>query len=251
MGINQFTNSLDSFHSTGTSTTTWLVDGVLPLWANVWILTRSTTEVALSIQVRVGHLDQVSSLLRNHVDGILDATIRNDGEDISIHDPQLLDPMHLHIPVNDTLLDGLTETTGPAWAKAGLAPLEDHLVHGLVASTGHRPRVVGRRASNECGSTPKPAYHALSYNQLNALPLALFCFAISRSIFIPLYILCNIGGNGAIVKNDVFYFVVMQLLFGLTSGHIGSNCMMAIPEWFKEKEREAAGGYMGLCLAQA
>jgi solute carrier family 29 (equilibrative nucleoside transporter), member 1/2/3 len=71
---------------------------------------------------------------------------------------------------------------------------------------------------------------------------------MSRSIFIPLYMLCNIGGNGAIVKSNVFYLVVMQLLFGLTSGHIGSNCMIAIPEWFKE-EREAAGGYMRLCLA--
>ena len=50
------------------------------------------------------------------------------------------------------------------------------------------------------------------------------------------------------VKSDVFYLVVVQLLFGLTNGYIGSNCMIAIPEWVKEEEREAAGGYMGLCL---
>jgi equilibrative nucleoside transporter 1/2/3 len=83
---------------------------------------------------------------------------------------------------------------------------------------------------------------------LTHYPFALFCFAMSRFIFIPLYMLCNIGGNGAVVKSDVFYLVVVQLLFGLTSGYIGSNCMMAIPEWVKEEEREAAGGYMGLCL---
>jgi solute carrier family 29 (equilibrative nucleoside transporter), member 1/2/3 len=83
---------------------------------------------------------------------------------------------------------------------------------------------------------------------LTHYPFALFCFAMSRFIFIPLYMLCNIGGNGAVVKSDVFYLVVVQLLFGMTSGYIGSNCMMAIPEWVKEEEREAAGGYMGLCL---
>jgi solute carrier family 29 (equilibrative nucleoside transporter), member 1/2/3 len=83
---------------------------------------------------------------------------------------------------------------------------------------------------------------------LTHYPFALFCFAMSRFIFIPLYMLCNIGGNGAVVKSDIFYLVVVQLLFGMTSGYIGSNCMMAIPEWVKEEEREAAGGYMGLCL---
>ena len=83
---------------------------------------------------------------------------------------------------------------------------------------------------------------------LTHYPFALFCFAMSRFIFIPLYMLCNLGGNGAVIKSDVFYLVVVQLLFGLTSGYIGSNCMMAIPEWVKEEEREAAGGYMGLCL---
>jgi equilibrative nucleoside transporter 1/2/3 len=82
---------------------------------------------------------------------------------------------------------------------------------------------------------------------LTHYPFALFCFAMSRFIFIPLYMLCNVGGNGAVVKSDIFYLVV-QLLFGMTSGYIGSNCMMAIPEWVKEEEREAAGGYMGLCL---
>ena len=83
---------------------------------------------------------------------------------------------------------------------------------------------------------------------LTHYPFALFCFAMSRLIFIPLYMLCNIGGRGAVVKSDVFYLVVVQLLFGLTNGYIGSNCMIAIPEWVKEEEREAAGGYMGLCL---
>jgi equilibrative nucleoside transporter 1/2/3 len=83
---------------------------------------------------------------------------------------------------------------------------------------------------------------------LTHYPFALFCFAMSRLIFIPLYMLCNIGGKGAVVKSDVFYLVVVQLLFGLTNGYIGSNCMIAIPEWVKEEEREAAGGYMGLCL---
>ena len=88
-------------------------------------------------------------------------------------------------------------------------------------------------------------YPAIS---LTHYPFALFCLAMSRFIFIPLYMLCNIGGKGAVIKSDIFYLVVVQLLFGLSSGYIGSNCMMAIPERVKEDEREAAGGYMGLCL---
>jgi equilibrative nucleoside transporter 1/2/3 len=83
---------------------------------------------------------------------------------------------------------------------------------------------------------------------LTHYPFALFCFAMARFIFIPLYMLCNIDGSGAVVKSDIFYLGVVQLLFGITSGYIGSNCMMAIPERVKEEEREAAGGYMGLCL---
>jgi equilibrative nucleoside transporter 1/2/3 len=79
-------------------------------------------------------------------------------------------------------------------------------------------------------------------------PFALFCIAMARLVFIPLYFLCNVGGRGAVVSSDVFYLFVVQGLFGLTNGYLGSECMMGSGEWVKEEEREAAGGFMGLCL---
>ena len=40
----------------------------------------------------------------------------------------------------------------------------------------------------------------------------------------------------------------MEFPFGLTNGWLGSSAMMAAGEWVDDCEREAAGGFMGLCL---
>ncbi|KAH9819344.1 nucleoside transporter [Teratosphaeria destructans] len=79
-------------------------------------------------------------------------------------------------------------------------------------------------------------------------PRLIFLLAVLRIAFVGLYHLCNIRGKGAIVASDVFYLVVVQLLFGLTSGYLGSTCMIGAGEWVEPEEREAAGGFMGLCL---
>ncbi|KAF2836731.1 hypothetical protein M501DRAFT_959376 [Patellaria atrata CBS 101060] len=79
-------------------------------------------------------------------------------------------------------------------------------------------------------------------------PRVLLVLAVSRLAFIPLYLLCNIRGEGAVVNSDLFYLVIVQLLFGLTNGYIGSSCMMGATEWVDVEEREAAGGFMALCL---
>lgn len=71
---------------------------------------------------------------------------------------------------------------------------------------------------------------------------------MARLGFIPLYLLCNIKGRGAVVPSDFFYLIIVQLLFGLSNGYIGSSCMMGASEWVQPEEREAAGGYMGLAL---
>ncbi|PYH40768.1 nucleoside transmembrane transporter FUN26 [Aspergillus saccharolyticus JOP 1030-1] len=78
-------------------------------------------------------------------------------------------------------------------------------------------------------------------------PWALFVFAIARAAFIPLYQLCNIRGRGAVVQSDLFYLVVVQLLFGVTNGYLGSNCMMGAGQVATD-EREPAGAFMGLML---
>lgn len=90
-----------------------------------------------------------------------------------------------------------------------------------------------------------PAVPRLS---LTSRPKIVLCLAIARVVFIPMYQLCNIRGQGAAVPSDAFYLVVVQLLFGLSNGYLGSICMIGAAEWVDEEEKEAAGGFMSLCL---
>lgn len=83
---------------------------------------------------------------------------------------------------------------------------------------------------------------------LRSRPVALFIFGVARSAFLPLYFLCNIHGRGAVINSDLFYLLIVQLPFGLTNGWLASDCMMAAGEWVDDNEREASGGFMGLCL---
>ena len=79
-------------------------------------------------------------------------------------------------------------------------------------------------------------------------PSLLFLLAAARIAQLPLYFLCNIGGRGAVIPSDFFYLFIVQVLFGLTNGWLGSSFMMASGEWVDEGEREATGGFMGLFL---
>jgi equilibrative nucleoside transporter 1/2/3 len=79
-------------------------------------------------------------------------------------------------------------------------------------------------------------------------PRVLFAISLARAGFLPLYLMCNLHGRGAAVGSDLFYLVLVQFPFGLTNGWLGSSAMMAAGEWVGEDEREAAGGFMGLCL---
>ncbi|KAF1925664.1 nucleoside transporter family [Didymella exigua CBS 183.55] len=90
-----------------------------------------------------------------------------------------------------------------------------------------------------------PALPAL---RLTAYPKVLFLLSVARAAFIPLYLLCNVSGKGAAVSSDFFYLVIVQLLFGLTNGYLGSSCMMGFVEWVDPDEAEPAGGFMSLCL---
>ncbi|KIW72891.1 hypothetical protein PV04_01052 [Phialophora macrospora] len=83
---------------------------------------------------------------------------------------------------------------------------------------------------------------------LTHYPFALFCLAMARLLFIPLYFLCNIKNKGAAISSDFFYLVIVQFLFGMSNGYLGSECMMGSGEWVLPEEREAAGGFMGLML---
>lgn len=50
------------------------------------------------------------------------------------------------------------------------------------------------------------------------------------------------------MESDFFYLFVVQGLFGLTNGYLGSLTMLAASAYVDPAEREAAGGFMGLCL---
>ncbi|KAE8146677.1 nucleoside transporter-domain-containing protein [Aspergillus avenaceus] len=79
-------------------------------------------------------------------------------------------------------------------------------------------------------------------------PFVLFILAISRVGFFPLYLLCNIRGRDAVVQSDFFYLFIVQLLFGITNGYLGSTCMMGPGYWVPEDKRQAAAGFMSLML---
>lgn len=79
-------------------------------------------------------------------------------------------------------------------------------------------------------------------------PRLLFNLAALRILQVPLYLLCNIGGRGAVVPSDLFYLFLVQVPFGFTNGWLCSRLMTSAGSWVDEGEREAAGGFMGLCL---
>ncbi|KAL9104604.1 MAG: hypothetical protein Q9163_000469 [Psora crenata] len=79
-------------------------------------------------------------------------------------------------------------------------------------------------------------------------PRTLFILSLARMVWVPLYFLCNIHNHGAVIPSDLFYLVIVQFLFGLSNGFLGSSCMMGAGEWVEAEEREAAGGFMGLML---
>lgn len=85
---------------------------------------------------------------------------------------------------------------------------------------------------------------------LNLVPFPKMVFSASvlRILFVPLYLLCNIKGQGAVISSDFFYLFVVQLLFGMTNGWLGSTCMVGAIHWVEEEEGEAAGAFMSLML---
>jgi equilibrative nucleoside transporter 1/2/3 len=79
-------------------------------------------------------------------------------------------------------------------------------------------------------------------------PFIALIISFLRIGFIPLYLLCNIEGRGAVVNNDLFYLGVVQLGFGFTNGWLGSSLMMGAHDFVEEGEREATGGFMATNL---
>lgn len=79
-------------------------------------------------------------------------------------------------------------------------------------------------------------------------PRLVLTLAVARIVWVPLYFLCNLDGRGAVISSDFFYLIIVQFLFGLSNGFVGSMCMMGAVEYVDSEEREATGGFMGLML---
>lgn len=90
-----------------------------------------------------------------------------------------------------------------------------------------------------------------SLASLARFPRALFAFSLARLLFVPLYMMCNVNGQGGITplgRSDAFYLIVVQFGFGLTNGFLGSVCMMGAGQYVTVEEKGAAGAFMSMML---
>lgn len=80
-------------------------------------------------------------------------------------------------------------------------------------------------------------------------PTILFLLSLARMSFIPVVYLCNVRGEGAIIKSDIFFFAYM-VSFGLTNGYLGSLTMAAAIKQARPMEKKDTGAFMSfmLCL---
>jgi len=100
--------------------------------------------------------------------------------------------------------------------------------------------LIGRTAA---GSWPKQAPR----------PSTVFIYAISRVVFIPLLMMCNVvPPNGhwptpLVFKSD-FWPILFNLLLAMTNGHLGSVCMMHAPSFQPSLHRAQESATMSLAL---
>jgi solute carrier family 29 (equilibrative nucleoside transporter), member 1/2/3 len=89
---------------------------------------------------------------------------------------------------------------------------------------------------------------ALPRVNITRRPRLLLLLSTLRAGFVPMYLLCNVNGNGAVVNSDIFYLAFVQFFFGLTNGYLGTQCMTSSNQYVDVDEREAAGSFMPLML---
>lgn len=78
-------------------------------------------------------------------------------------------------------------------------------------------------------------------------PKLLASLSVCRLIFIPLYLMCNVKGQGAYFNSDLVYWLI-QIAFGMSNGWLGANSLMAAPSMVSKAEAGAAGGFMTMWL---
>lgn len=82
-------------------------------------------------------------------------------------------------------------------------------------------------------------------------PKVLIWYSVSRLIFIPLFLTCNIHPKGAapLISSD-WWYILLQFLFGLSNGQLCTSCFMVVGDnCDNDDEREAAGGFTAVFLS--
>lgn len=87
-------------------------------------------------------LDQVSTLLTNHVDRVLDSTVRNDRNDRSINRTEILDAMDAKLGVDGTLFDVLRQASSTTGVEYYLASFQNGSSHFFIQIERRIPRVL-------------------------------------------------------------------------------------------------------------
>lgn len=93
------------------------------------------------IDIAVIRLDQISSLLANHVHRVLDAAVRDDRDDGSVDNTEVLDSVDLELRVYHSLVDVLRQAVGAARMESSLAAIQNSVVHRHIIVQGHLPGV--------------------------------------------------------------------------------------------------------------
>jgi hypothetical protein len=70
---------------------------------------------SLSIKSWVCCLDHIGTLFCHHIDGVLDAAIRDDREDGGVNDSESLDTVNFKLAVKNALFNVFRKTSGPTW----------------------------------------------------------------------------------------------------------------------------------------
>ncbi|XP_022093011.1 equilibrative nucleoside transporter 1-like isoform X2 [Acanthaster planci] len=122
-------------------------------------------------------------------------------------------------------------TNNKKWAHEYFSPVACFLVFNTMDFTGRSLAVI---------EWPKP----------NHMPV-ISILVLLRFAFFPLFAFCNLQNDNApsrvFFSNDA-YFIVFNVLFGLTNGYLGSLLMIYGPKFVDVKWSETAGVMMSLFL---
>ncbi|XP_072345417.1 equilibrative nucleoside transporter 1-like [Scyliorhinus torazame] len=79
---------------------------------------------------------------------------------------------------------------------------------------------------------------------------ALLASVLSRVIFIPLFMLCNVNGHHSLptIFSHDGWFILFMFVFAFSNGYLVSLCMCFAPKQVSPRNAETAGAVMAFFL---